>query len=166
MYELPQAKTEPGGPEALANTTEQALIAFFGLDNLLNRQAGGKGSSLTCDAEDKTLFTDFRANTYTLLQERTFVATQSVHAAIDEYIQSLKSYKNPSSRKGDDELKENITITIRAQSMPRITRTSRTPLLIVGINPTEEAFKAFQGFFDSTCPTASVVKITVNRMVA
>ncbi|KAJ9602446.1 hypothetical protein H2200_012988 [Cladophialophora chaetospira] len=166
VYALPEAQTTPSMDEKWVGLHEQALIAFFGLKSLLNLQAGGKVFTKSLATEDQELFRSLQTNTYRLLYEQTSAASEAMLDRVETYIHAIKDYESPNSRKGEHHFTDKVLDAIRRQAVPRVTSGSRLPLLIIGIDPTEQSFKESQIFFETTVPTASTTRGIFNQMIA
>ncbi|KAJ3189252.1 hypothetical protein HDU85_002879 [Gaertneriomyces sp. JEL0708] len=55
-YEFARGRLPPYATDKIKDDRKQTIIAFFGLDSLLNRQPGGKFASYVPDTEDRQLF--------------------------------------------------------------------------------------------------------------
>ncbi|KAI1621480.1 hypothetical protein EDD37DRAFT_118969 [Exophiala viscosa] len=170
-YELSKARIDFDLHEQHINLREQALIALFGVENLLNGQTGGKGCTLSLDLEDQQWFNQLRTQTYSLLMYQTSPVSESMRKHIQVYVQDVKAYRDEAghmSGKAGSALSKDVSRMMARQSLARTaTISGRVPSAIIGIDPIEESFKQGQGFFENTgSASTNVVRTIINQMVA
>ena len=92
IFELPEAMIDFPVDSIVTDTREQALIAAFHLDSLLNTQKGGKWASYTPVGGDELTFLSLRARLSASLPGMTIECTEDTKAQIQKIFEEIQEY--------------------------------------------------------------------------
>jgi hypothetical protein len=149
VFEFPMATVSFGAvaEQSVLDIREQALIALFGKDTLLNSQKGGKHLSTQIGRElDDELYT-VDMPVVNLLRSKTIPCDSITAEAVAAYASTVQNYANDnphSTGTARYPFTDTICTAVQFQATPRVTRAGYTPLVIIGHDPTIESFSKSQ----------------------
>jgi hypothetical protein len=145
VFEFPMATVSFGtvAEQSVLDIREQALIALFGKDTLLNSQKGGKHLSTQIGRELNDKLYTVNMPVVNLLRLKTIPCDSITAEAVTAYTSTVQNYvnNNPhSTGTAQYPFTDTICTTVQFQATPRVTRAGYTPLVIIGHDPTIESF--------------------------
>lgn len=154
------------GVNELRDLREQATIALFDLDTLLNTQSGGKHIDTNPTVEIEVMFHDLIVRTLNRFEQQTSACDQSVLNDIATYLETIQQYANNNPDTTGTHA-ASFTDRYRAALLRQVTpvtieKTKYTPMVMIGHDPTIEEFQGGKAVWE----TDSFVKSLLTSVFA
>lgn len=141
------------GVNEVRDLREQALIALFGLDTLMNTQSGGKYPSTEPSSELERELVSLRLSTLTRMSRQTEPCQSSIMDDIEKHVQSVQQYANDNPDSTGTHafaFTDERSQALLRQLKPRTLKgTSYTPMAFIGHDPTVREFQDSVPFYDA-----------------
>lgn len=162
MIHIPLEKAR----QRIADVREQAIIALFGPESLLNILPGGFGVRFIENEQDDKDFGSFRTNTYQKLQWYTRLLTDD--SAIRKYARDAQSYAQAHpvstghSRFPVDDAMANV---IMQQAVPSVMTSKCAVMVTVGSDLTADAIRTKASFYSGGVISAEFMMDVLDNLV-
>lgn len=149
VHEVTEATFRFPVDQSLIDVREQALIALFGLDSLLNTVPGGHGLQYNLDEEDETQFHDMRTNLIERFSLQCEPCSSVIDRGIQQYAASVQQYCIGHATTGTDRVpySDQLRDLVTKQAIPATILGEYAIMTTIGSDITQEQVRLLMPFF-------------------